>query len=163
MRRMDVEPLTKAAFASFGEVVETDGAEQFVINQGFAKRVNDLAKVDVAAHGGLVNISIFSARARPLPIAIKMMERHPLGSQLFFPLQDSTWLVVVCADPRDPSSYCAFCATGWQGVNYAKSVWHHPLLVMRDEERFIVVDRAGPGDNLDEVWLDTEQTLHLAP
>lgn len=163
MQTIDIEPLTRAAFADFGDVVDTEGAEWIDINQGFARRVNDLAVIDVAEEGGSVNISLFTARTRPRPIAVAMMERHPLGTQLFFPLQDVPWLVLVCTDPADRRSYRAFLATGQQGVNYAKGVWHHPLLVMTDNERFIVLDRAGPGRNLQEIWLDAEQVLHLAP
>lgn len=163
MRTVAIEPLTKSAFARFGDVVETDGADPIVINQGFAERVNGLAGVDVAANGGAVNISLFSARARPFPIVVSMMERHPLGSQLFFPLQDAPWLVLVCTDPLDPLGYRAFRASGRQGVNYARGVWHHPLLVLTDNQRFIVVDRAGEGSNLEEVWLEGGHVLHLAP
>ena len=158
-----IEALTKAAFAGFGDVVETDGAALIGINQGFAERVNDLARIDVAAEGGRVNVSLFSANSRPLPIAIGMMERHPLGTQLFYPLQNAPWLVLVCTNPVEPHGYRAFLASGLQGGNYARGVWHHPLLVMTDQERFIVVDRAGPGDNLEEVWLEQQPLLHLAP
>src|SRR5580704_9453564 len=118
-----IEPLTKAAFARFGDVVELDGAARIGINQGFAERVNGLARIDVAAEGGCVNVSLFVAKARPRPIAIKLMERHPLGSQLFYPGQDTPWLIVVCAEPRERASYRAFAATGRQGVNYARNVW----------------------------------------
>jgi ureidoglycolate lyase len=161
MRTIPLEPLTKPAFARFGEVVEVDGAERIGINQGFAERVNGLARIDVAAADGSVNVSLFIAKVRPHPIAIKLMERHPLGSQLFYPLQDAPWLVVVCGEPRDPASYRAFAATGRQGVNYARNVWHHPLLVTADDHRFIVLDRAGPGDNLEECWLDEGDVIHL--
>jgi ureidoglycolate lyase len=145
--------MTKAAFAPFGEVVETDGAMPVEINQGFATRFNHLASIDVTSGGSAVNICLFNARPRPQPIDIKVMERHPLGSQLFFPLQDRPWLVLVCADPQDIISYRAFTAGGRQGVNYARNVWHHPLLVLGEAERFLIVDRAG-GGNLEEVWLD---------
>jgi ureidoglycolate lyase len=161
MRTIPIAPLTKAEFAPFGAVVELDGAERIGINQGFAERVNGLARIDVAAHGGGVNVSLFVARTRPRPIAIKLMERHPLGSQLFYPGQDAPWLVVVCADPRDSASYRAFAATGRQGVNYARNVWHHPLLVIADDHRFIVLDRAGPGSNLEEFWLEEHDIIHL--
>ena len=89
------------------------------------------------------------------------MERHPLGSQLFYPLQDKPWLVVVCSDPQDPQSYRAFEAHGQQGVNYARNVWHHPLLVLEVESRFLIVDRVGPGNNLEEIELDESQRLML--
>src|SRR5262249_5822749 len=117
MHRLIPSPLTKAAFALFGDVVETDGAVPIEINQGFATRFNHLANIDVTSGGAPVNISLFDARPRPQPIAINVMERHPLGSQLFFPLQDKPWLVLVCADPHDLNSYRAFTASGRQGVN----------------------------------------------
>jgi ureidoglycolate lyase len=153
MIRITPLPLTKAAFAPFGDVVESDGADPVEINQGFATRFNRLAAIDVTAGGSPTNVSLFTARPRPQPIEIKLMERHPLGSQLFYPLQDRAWLVLVCADPHDLGSFRAFTAGGRQGVNYARNVWHHPLLVLGDDERFLVVDRPGSG-NLEEVWLD---------
>jgi ureidoglycolate lyase len=156
-------PLTKAAFAQFGDVVEIDGAAHFTINQGFAERFSDLAYVDVALEAGSVNVSVVTANPRPLPIAIKLMERHPLGSQIFYPLQDRPWLVLVCADPNDPASYRAFTATGRQGINYARGVWHHPLLVRDAGSRFLVVDRKGPGNNLEEVWIEAGKELFLTP
>jgi ureidoglycolate lyase len=143
-------------------VVEREGADLVTINQGFATRVNDLAQIDVAAGGASVNVSLFVAKARPLPIDVKLMERHPLGSQLFFPLQDRPWLVLVCSDPLVTATYRAFEASGRQGVNYARNVWHHPLLVLTDEERFLVVDRKGEGNNLEEVWLDDEHRVCLS-
>ena len=90
------------------------------------------------------------------------MERHPLGSQLFMPLNEKPWLVLVCTDPHAPASYRAFSATGGQGVNYARNTWHHPLLVLTDASPFLVVDRGGPGDNLEEVRLAEADWLALA-
>jgi ureidoglycolate lyase len=147
---MKIEPLTRAGFAPFGDVIEFDGAQRYPINQGFAERFNDLARVDVET----VNVSLVIANPRPRPIAITLMERHPLGSQIFYPLQDRAWLVLVCADPKDRTSFRAFSATGRQGINYARNVWHHPLLVLEAESRFLVVDRKGPGTNLEEVPID---------
>jgi ureidoglycolate lyase len=157
------EPLTKAGFAPFGEVIEVEGAQHFRINQGFAERFNDLATVDVAREAGAVNVSIVTAVPRPIPIAIKLMERHPFGSQIFYPLEDRPWLVLVCGNPRESASYRAFTATGRQGVNYAPNAWHHPLLVLERESRFLIVDRKGPGNNLEELWLDTGEELELTP
>ena len=91
------------------------------------------------------------------------MERHPLGSQLFMPLSGAPWLVVVCTDPGVPSSYRAFAASGRQGVNYARNCWHHPLLVVADASPFIVIDRKGPGSNLEEKWLEAANWLRVAP
>jgi ureidoglycolate lyase len=163
MLTLPIAPLTKAAFAPFGEVIETDDAKPKLINDGFAQRFDGLARIDVAAEGGAVNISLFDGWLRPCPILIKLMERHPLGSQLFMPLTEKPWLVAVCTDPRAPASYRAFSATGRQGVNYARNIWHHPLLVLTDASPFLVVDRTGPGDNLEEVRLAEADWVALAP
>ncbi len=153
MMKLIAEPLSKEAFRHFGNVVEIAGAEQIPTNQGLAIRFNDLAFVDVGLEGGVINVSIFETNARPIPIQLELMERHPLGSQIFYPLQDRPWLVVVCGDPGDGASFRAFTATGRQGVNYARNVWHHPLLALDHESRFLVVDRRGPGNNLEEIKL----------
>lgn len=150
MRKLRVETLTAAAFANFGDVMEIAGHTPLNINQGFAQRFDDLAGIDVTLEGGSAKLSIFSVQPRPTPIKIDLMERHPLGSQLFYPLQVRPWLVVVCANPDDVSSFRAFSATGQQGVNYARNTWHFPLLVLEDGNQFIVVDRKGPGNNLEE-------------
>jgi ureidoglycolate lyase len=153
------KPLTKAAFAAYGDVVEMDGANHFTINQGFAERFDDLANIDVSDEGGVVKVSLFTAKLRPQPIIINLMERHPLGSQLFYPLQDRPWLVLVCGEPHDTTTYQAFRATGQQGVNYAKNTWHFPLLALEEGGRFVIVDRKGPGDNLEEVVLPQQLVL----
>ena len=155
------KPLTTAAFAPFGDVVEMEGVKHFTINQGFATRFDDLANIDVSDEGGSVKVSLFTAKLRPQPIEINLMERHPLGSQLFYPLQDRPWLVLVCDDPQDTTSFQAFRATGQQGINYAKDVWHCPLLVLEEGNRFVIVDRKGPGNNLEEV--PTDNSLFLTP
>ena len=163
MRTIRPEPLTRAAFQSFGDVIEMKGAAHFTINQGYAERFNDLAHIDVEQDGGTTNVSLFLGQPRPVPIAIRLMERHPLGSQIFFPLQDRPWLMLVCGDVNDLASYRAFTASGLQGVNYARNVWHHPLLVLDPDSRFLIVDRKGPGNNLEEVWLGEESIFSLEP
>lgn len=161
MHAIPLVPLTKTAFAPFGEVVDSNGATAKDINQGFATRFDGLATIDIAYEDGATNIAVFHARPRPVPINIRLMERHPLGSQLFFPLQDQDWLVLVCSDPLDAGTYCGFRATGRQGINYRRNIWHHPLLVLKDDSRFLVVDRAGPGNNLEECHLPNEMRLQI--
>lgn len=161
MTPLAIQPLTPAAFAPFGTVIETT-KEPIVINAGFARRFNDLCAVDVAPEGGETNVSIFIARARSLPLEITMMERHPLGSQAFIPLQDAPWMAVVCTDPDDPASFRAFAATGTQGVNYARNTWHFPLITFGEGDRFAVVDRKGPGNNLVEHPLAPARRLVLS-
>lgn len=145
-------PLTRADFAPYGDVIDFAGETHYAINQGYAERFHELADVDAAAENGTPIISLFRGKPRPKPIVIDMMERHPLGSQAFYPLQDRDWLIVV-ADPQlplDATTLRAFHATGRQGVNYMRNVWHFPLLVLEPFSEFLIVDRKGPGNNLEE-------------
>jgi len=133
---------------------------KLAINQGHAVRYDRLADIDVADGGGTPIVSLF--RARPLAERVlKAFERHPLGSQTFVPLSDRPYLVAVAPPgPFDPTAIRLFRADGHQGVHYGKGVWHHFLLVL-EESDFLVVDRAGPGDNCDEVELEPEAAIRI--
>ena len=159
MRELTPEPLTAAAFASFGRVIEaSEAAVKLDINQGHAIRYDRLAELDVADEGGVGAISLF--RAKPLAeLVLKQFERHPLGSQTFVPLGGGPYLVAVApAGDFDPAKIRLFHAEGHQGVHYYKGVWHHFLLVLEDAD-FLVVDRTGVGDNLDEINLASGEEI----
>jgi ureidoglycolate lyase len=161
MRDMTPEPLTAAAFAPFGRVIEaSDAAVKLDINHGHAVRYDRLAEIDAADEGGAGAISLFRARPLPEPV-LKVFERHPLGSQTFVPLGGRPYLVAVAPAGRfDPASIRLFRAEGHQGVHYAKGVWHHFLLVL-DESDFLVIDRAGPGDNCEEIALAPQDEIRV--
>jgi ureidoglycolate lyase len=154
MRELTPEPLTAAVFAPFGRVIEaSDAAVKLDINQGHAVRYERLADVDVEEGGGTGAISLFRAQPLAEPV-LKVFERHPLGSQSFVPLGGRPYLVAVApAGAFDPAAVRVFRAEGHQGVHYAKGTWHHFLLVLDADSDFLVVDRAGPGDNCDEIAL----------
>ncbi|VXB91535.1 Ureidoglycolate lyase [Burkholderia sp. 8Y] len=168
MKTLAIEPLTRTAFEPFGDVIELEGAKQIPINLGTTIRFHDLCKVDVTDEGGRTLVNLFRGQPRVLPFEVKMMERHPLGSQAFIPLDERPYLVVVApAGELDESKIRAFVTRGWQGVNYAKGVWHHPLIALGKVSDFIIVDRGGDGLNLNEqdlresLWLN-EEALRLS-
>jgi ureidoglycolate lyase len=163
MRELTPEPLTAEAFAPFGSVVEaSDEAVQLDINQGHAIRYDRLAEIDVA-DGGTGAISLFRARPLEEPV-LRVFERHPLGSQSFVPLSGRPYLVAV-APPGDfdPAKIRLFRAEGHQGVHYNKGVWHHFLLVLEADSDFLVIDRAGPGGNCDEIALGSDDEVRVRP
>ena len=162
-KTLAVEKLTREAFAPFGDVIELDGAKHYPINLGTTERYHDLARVDTTDEGGRTLINVFRGQPRTLPFEITMMERHPLGSQAFIPVHERSYLVVVApAGDLDPGALRAFATRGWQGVNFAKGVWHHPLIACGEVSDFVVVDRGGGGINLNEqvlpesVWLPVD-------
>jgi ureidoglycolate lyase len=156
---LKISVLSKNNFGPYGEVIELKDAEKLIINQGTTTRFNALSTVDVVTENGEPILSIFEAQRRPEPIKLEVMERHPLGSQAFFPLSRDGWLVVVCksnssGDEPDLSTVECFFAEGDQGVNYFKGTWHHPLIVLEESQKFLVVDRQGDGCNLNEFFID---------
>lgn len=155
---LTIEPLTAETFRPFGDVIEASAsARHFTINDGFAERYHDLARIDMVGQGGHAVVSIFKARPRSFPMAIDLMERHPLGSQAFVALSPMPFLVVVAAPDTlpGPLDIRCFLATAGQGVNYARGTWHHPLIALDQPGDFLVIDRAGPADpgNCDEAML----------
>ncbi|MCJ2376833.1 ureidoglycolate lyase [Vibrio sp. ZSDZ34] len=161
MKHLKIEPLTKDSFAPFGDVIEVEDSDYFMINNGSTRRYHQLAQTDVAQQGGQAIISIFQATPLVYPLMITMLERHPLGSQAFVPLLGNPYLVVVApiGDSPDSAQIRVFYATGKQGVNYHKGVWHHPVLALTDQDRFLVVDRAGEGQNCDEYFFNDQQMM----
>lgn len=156
LKTITPKPLTKAAFSAFGDVIEAgEDRKKIAINDGFTQRYHDLAKVDVNDNDGHTLINIFRSTPLAQPIAIKMMERHPHGSQAFIPMGENPYLVVVAAAGEfDINNIEVFIASSEQGVNYHKGTWHHFCLALESESDFLVIDRGGSGDNCDVIELD---------
>ena len=157
-RILPVERLTREGFAAFGDVIAVAGSRHYTINDGYAERHHDLARVDVGEADGRPLINIFRARPWLLPLRIAMVERHPLSSQAFMPLTPAPFLLVVAApgDALRPDGLRVFVTNGSQGVNYARGTWHHPVLALDRVTDFLVVDRGGPGENCDVVSFGDE-------
>lgn len=146
-----IEPLTREVFAPFGDVIETAGATTFPINAGTTTRYHDLAQVELAGEAPRTLINLFEGKAWQAPIEIRMLERHPLGSQAFYPVNGASMLIVVAPPGElDETKIRAFISAPDQGVNYARGTWHHPLLCLQRPGRFLVIDRGGDGHNCDE-------------
>jgi ureidoglycolate lyase len=151
-RILKPKDLTAKAFAPFGEVVDARRVPE-VINYGATKKFANLATID--AGNGKAVAHIYRSKPPVYPFALRVMENHPLGSQLFMPLSVLPFLVVVAPRGKfDPLAIEAFTAASNQGVNIAAGVWHHYSLALRRVSDFLVIDRDGPGDNLEEVALD---------
>ncbi|MHA7887961.1 MULTISPECIES: ureidoglycolate lyase [Roseicyclus] len=160
-REILIEPLTAAAFAPFGELLETEGAPDKLINQGLCGRWHDRARLEFG--DGRAGISLFRSETRALPYALEMVERHPLGSQAFLPMSYDPFLVIVAPDEDGtPGRPRAFRSTAGQGINIARNTWHGVLTPLHAPGLFAVVDRIGEGANLEEHWFDTPWTVRDA-
>lgn len=150
---LPLQALTPENFAPFGDIIEAGLGEVRLINWDKTERHHALAKADVIGEDAHILMNIFRTQPWDLPLTIKMMERHPLGSQAFMPLNGRDYLVVVAEDDKGiPHRPVAFLAKGNQGVNYHRNIWHHPLLALDEMSDFLVVDRGGAGNNLEEYY-----------
>lgn len=159
-------PLTRERFAPFGDVIAASPDARRAMNEARFERFNDLARLNIDPRsGGRVAVSIARCRApTALPHGFDMIERHPLGSQAFIPLNGQRFIVVVApaGESADIDDLCAFVTNGHQGINYHRGVWHMPLIALAAGQEFLIIDRAGEGANCEELILGERVTL-LAP
>ncbi|KAJ2386474.1 hypothetical protein GGI05_004375 [Coemansia sp. RSA 2603] len=159
-----VEPLTIDSFKPYGDVVQLEGNKNIVIaNQGTAKRVNHIAKLEnlrlasgPALQSARPNMCIFSSAPRPTSsgrFEVKLLERHPYSSQVFMPIhQDGVknadpnapcYLVIVANngpdDKPDLKTIRAFAANSTQGINYKANSWHSPMVTIGERVNFLVL------------------------
>ena len=141
--------ITKENFAAFGDLISSDNINPMDINEGYAKRFNNLANIDTSKDKGETIVSIFSTLKRSFPMKINMMEKHPLGSQAFVPMKETIFLSFVAPPGNAPeiNKIQSFIIPPKMGINYKPGIWHFPLISTEDTN-FLVVDRKGDGENL---------------
>ncbi|MET4709961.1 ureidoglycolate lyase [Endozoicomonas lisbonensis] len=161
MTYIQTEPLTREPFAPFGDVIEYRG-ESLGNNQGRCRKYPALGVIQ-AGGASAVNAHLFlQAEAIQLPCRLQVLERHPIGSQMFMPVNKEPYLIVVASGDSQPdlSTLRCFIASHGQGIVYHPGVWHHPLLAMSDKSEFLVADPADVGKNLEEVFM-SEQNIFV--
>ena len=154
------KPITKENFSKFGDMITTHDIKPLEINNGYAKRFDGIANLDTSKDNGETIISIFTALKRSFPMKIDMMEKHPLGSQAFVPMKETTFLVFVAPKGNKPdlNKIEAFIVPPGIGVNYNPGTWHFPL-ISTENMNFLIIDRKGSGDNLVIENLDKEEIV----
>ena len=153
-------PLTRSNFDIFGDVIDDQCDATREINEARFDRYDEICEIDIADHQPLC-ISMVCCRApTQYPICIDVIERHPLGSQMFVAMSDQP--MFVCVAPADSvfdiSNLMAFVTNGRQAINYRRGVWHMPLIGTVSGQQFLVVERSGQG-NFDVQRLTQEVLL----
>ena len=141
--------INRSNFAMYGDLISADDISPIDINAGYAKRFDNLANLNTSKNEGKAIVSIFSALKRTFPMTVDMMEKHPLGSQAFIPMKETTFLAFVAppGDFPDVSKIQSFIIPPKSGINYKPGIWHFPLISTEDTD-FLVIDRKGRGENL---------------
>ena len=157
-----IEPIkiTRKNFTEFGDLISSESINPIDINAGYAKRFDNLANINTAKDGGKTIVSIFSALKRNFPMKIDMMEKHPLGSQAFIPMKETTFLCFVAPTGESPeiNKIQSFIIPPKTGINYKPGIWHFPLISTENTD-FLVIDRKGNGENLVIHKFDKEKVV----
>ena len=141
--------IARENFAAYGDLISSDAIKPMDINDGYAKRFDNLANINTSQNKGETIVSIFSALKRTFPMKIDMMEKHPLGSQAFIPMKQTTFLAFVAppGDKPEIKKIESFIVLPGMGINYKAGIWHFPL-ISTENMNFLIVDRKGDGNNL---------------
>ena len=120
--------ISRSNFSSYGDLISTDDINPMNINEGYAKRFDNLANLDTSKDSGKTIVSIFSALKRTFPMKIDMMEKHPLGSQAFIPMKETTFITFVAPPDDKPeiSKIESFIISPGMGINYKPGILHFP-------------------------------------
>lgn len=161
MQILTPQPLSAEAFAPYGDVICLDESRQILINQGLTTRFHDLFDIDCDGQGGKAIVNLFRTSPLPLPHRIETMERHPLGSQAFLPMDQAPFPVLVGrrGESLGAEDLTLFITNGFQGINFHKNTWHHFQIVTGHSRDFLVIDRGGDGCNLEEIAISDDVLL----
>jgi len=155
MQAIEIQKMTAEKFKPFGDIIDFDRPPSFAINNGMCDRYHALAQTEVTGTNAQIIISLGRAKSYSLPLKLEMMERHPYGSQAFIPLQQAPFLVIVAADDGgQPATPNAFMTQAGQGINYHRNVWHAVLTPIDHSGDFLIVDRIGEENNLEEFFFN---------
>jgi ureidoglycolate hydrolase len=143
--RLQVQKLTREAFAPFGVLLDSRGSVEVDFGPG--------------------RPSITGATSERRPFRFEFMARHHRTMQVFAPLASSQ--AIICVAPPndlaapDPAGVVAFRVEGQLPYAYHKGTWHTPPFATGDWYSYLVVDRS---DTLDDDYelADLRQTAGCA-
>ena len=157
-------PLTREAFAPFGEVVEGGVGQAIMVNQGRGEKFKLSRKFENRRASADLCLSVFRIKPSTLPLQVDLLEKHPHSSQAFIPQinqgeqnHGSPYLVLVAkgGDEPDVSSLKAFMAQPSQGIVYDTGVWHYPLVALDEGRDFCCLVYEDDGDPENDTVLHT--------
>lgn len=156
MRTIRLEPLTKEAFAAYGDVVDAPEAGG-----------RDVLSETLSAMDGanLPRLSFGHPQPWALPLKATEMERHNRSSQCFIPVDVSRYIVMVAPDldgKPDERGLRALVARGDQAVNYHVGTWHHPSRALDRPARFATLMWSTGEKALDEEWFTLTEPVLLS-
>jgi ureidoglycolate lyase len=124
---LTVQPMTREAFAIFGDVIDARG------------------EIDLDLDAGRAAVSAQTVESRPM--SFDFLGRHQRTEQIFSPLGGSqSVLAVAPADETNPDlpdmeRMAAFLVDGSNAFKLNRGVWHTAAFPLESQATFLVMDR----------------------
>ena len=145
-----IKKITKDNFSLYGDLITIKDKNSEGINNNTTHSYFDLANIQISGEDKNVRLNIFDAKKRIFPLKIDMLEMHPLSSQVFLPMSNNDFIVLVApiAPKPDLKKIEIFKVSNGDGINFKTCVWHFPLISI-DDAKFITVDKKDEKKNID--------------
>jgi ureidoglycolate lyase len=154
-RQVQARPLTREAFARYGQVISVSDGGGVSANQGTAVRYDWTADLKSTRANARPNLVVVRSEPKVLPFSARLVEKHPHSSQTFIPMACARYLVCVApplpTGAPDAAHLEAFIALPGQGINYGAGTWHHPIAALDAPADFamLVWENGSSGDCLE--------------
>ena len=157
-----IEEVTKEKFSKFGDFINPYSVDSNDINMSTTKSYFDLANIEIDGEDKRVRLNLFEAKKRIFPLKIDMLENHPFSSQVFLPLGNHPFIVVVCPASEKPNlnDLNIFRVSSGFGINFKPRVWHFPLISIEDA-KFITIDKKNDEGNLEIYKFDEDEVFSI--
>ena len=129
-----VRPISAEAFAGYGALLQQPAS---------GSRQDSAAAVENRRASARANVALVRCEQFVFGTVIEMLERHPLSTQLFVPLDLDTYLVVVAKDTGqnqpDLATVSAFRLGRHQAISYHAGVWHAGMATLGRPGTFVMI------------------------
>ena len=154
-----INKISNNNFFEFGDFINPYDKEGEDINTNTTKSYFDLANIEILGDNNQARLNLFDAKKRIFPLIIDMLENHPFSSQVFLPLGNNPFFVIVCPPSVKPdlNNLKIFKVENGNGVNFKPMVWHFPLISINDA-KYITIDKKNADSNL-EIYNFTKEEI----
>ncbi len=160
--KYSIDTISNTNFLEFGDFINPYDKKAEDINTNTTKSYFDLANIEILGEDTKARLNLFDAKKRKFPLMIDMLEKHPFSSQVFLPLGNSPFFVIVCPPSTKPdlNNLKIFKIENGNAVNFKPMVWHFPLISINDA-KFITIDKKYADNNLEIYTFTTEEKFYF--
>lgn len=145
---MQIKKISKENFSNYGELISINNNEPE--NAQTPQFHFDLARIEVLGNNSDARLNIIKTTKKNFPLKIDMMEMHPFSSQVFLPMSETDFIVLVAPIDKKPDldKIEVFKISKGDGINIKSSIWHFPLISTQNAQ-FITIDKKDAKTNIE--------------